>query len=577
MKDAQIKILDCTIRDGGYINNWEFPIELVREVYRALSRSGVDYVELGYINNASSSKNPFGPWHNINEEMLTSCIKGIQGAKIAVMADFGKVDYQQLPDKQGSVIDLIRVAVHKNNVLKAKELAEEIKKKGYEVSLNLMGFSGYSIEEKEDLVKNLRTSSIDYIYVADSYGSLVPSQVKEIISQLSGLGAKSIGFHPHNNLQMAFANTLEGIESGVTMVDGTIYGMGRGAGNLPIETLLAYLEFMYPDKYNVLPVLNIIDRFFSDLRQKYGWGYTLPNMLSGIARCHPDYAKNLARMHEFTTEDIWQILNIIRELNPVGYSEEVLEKVVRDGMLHSKNIQFKVPPSREAVQAGTGEDQADLKPAYIDRHKGKDFLILANGPTLSVYRDQIKEFSAKYNPVVMGANFLNGLFIPEYHAFNNKRRFMSYIKSVDNKSKLLISRYIGEEMIRDHLGPQRAYERLIYLDRLDAKFDIRDGIIQTNCRTVSVFLIAVAMVMGAKRIYVAGMDGYQGKSQKNKSHFYKEDDETSEIEAIRQKNSWNLHYLEQIEDYLVNQGKAGINILTPTVYKRFYKGISNYI
>jgi len=282
-------------------------------------------------------------------------------------------------------------------------------------------------------------------------------------------------------------------------------------------------------------------------------------------------------MHEFNIEEIWQILNIIRTLNPVGYSSEMLEKVVNEGMLHNKKLQFQIPHRAGAETKVLSEDPSKLKPGYINRHQGRDFLILANGPTLGDYKDQIDAFIAKYQPVVMGANFLNDMFVPEYHAFNNKRRFVSYIGSVNNKSKLLISRYISDEMILDYLNSKRAYERLIYLDRLDVNFDIREGVIQTNCRTISVFLIAVATVMGAERIYVAGMDGYQATSTKTRSHFYKEEDETNELDTIREKNSWNLHYLEQIEVYLSNLGKPGINILTPTVYKRFYKGINNYI
>lgn len=151
---------------------------------------------------------------------------------------------------------------------------------------------------------------------------------------------------------------------------------------------------------------------------------------------------------------------------------------------------------------------------------------------------------------------------------------MDYIEDVNPKSKLLIGQYILPDMIKEYTT--REYEILYYLDEMDNEFGIKDGVIQTNCRTISVLLVGVAILMGASRIFIAGMDGYLIPDSKDKFHFYKEE-EASDKEVILEKHQWNLKFLEQIDQYLTSSGNEGIHILTPTSYKRFYKGINNYI
>lgn len=568
----KVKVLDCTIRDGGYINDWHFDKNLVREVYRSLSKSGVDIVEIGYKGTEKYfDPNKYGLWRFTSEDDLNEVTDGIKGAKISIMGDFGKTELDDYPDKEDSKVDLVRIAAHKNNIKDALSFLSSIKSKGYITSLQAMGFTGYSLKEREELKNTLQKSDIDYFYIADSYGSLFPHQIKPLFDQFLEIEGLKIGFHPHNSLQMAFANTLEAMRIGVDIVDGSIYGMGRGAGNLPIETLIAYMQMNSHDKYNVIPVMSVLDKYFIELQKKDPWGYQLPYMISGIFKCHPNYAKDLIERREYTIEDIWKVMEVIEEMNPIGFDKSIIENLIERGYvgsLDSKCISdFNVQPAACTMP--------EVAVTYLNRHNGKDFLVLANGPSLEKYKGQINVFIEKYDPIILGANFLNGLFVPHYHAFNNKKRFTMYVDTVDPKSRLLIGENIPQEMIDEYVTVD--YETLYFKDVLDSNFNIINGKIQSNCRTISVLLLGVAIVMGANRIFVAGMDGYLGKDKITNTLFYEETIEPSKEEYLVDRHRWNDFFLNQIDQYLCSLNKEGIHILTPTCHSSFYKGITNYI
>jgi 4-hydroxy 2-oxovalerate aldolase len=541
---------------------------LVREVYKALSKSGVDIVEIGFRGTEKYfERKKYGLWRFSDEQDIREVTEGIKGSKLAIMADFGKIDLSDFCNREESVVGLVRLAAHKDKVEDAIKLLENIKKKGYEVSLQAMGYSNYTPEERKDFVELLKKSDIDYAYVADSYGSIFPSQIKDLMAPLLELENIKIGFHPHNSLQMAFANTLEAINCGVDIVDSSIFGMGRGAGNLPTEIILAYMARNMPDKFNVIPVLNCIDMYFTRMQKEMNWGYQLPFMLSGLFKCHPYYAKKLVDRREYTMEDIWKALEVVSRKSTVGFSENVLNEIIQDGIIGGLKAEGIAPDNLKSSYSRPSVP-------YLNRHKGETFLVFANGPTLKNYASEIQKFIDKYHPICMGANYLGGLFKPHYHAFYNKRRFIGYVNTVDESSKLLISQYIPDELIREYT--KRDHEKIYYVDAL-SDFDIVDGVIQSNCRTVSVLLLGVAIVMGAERIFAVGMDGYIGAGTKGETLFYKEPDPKLDKKIIIDMHKWNKKYIKQINDYFTSMGKEGIHILTPTSYGEFYKGIKNYI
>ena len=570
--NSKVKILDCTIRDGGYINNWHFDKKIVREVYRALSKSGVDIVEIGFRGTKENfDPNKYGTWRFTTEDDLQEVLDGIKGPRVAIMGDYGKIKIEDFEEQENSMVDMVRIAAHKNQIFKAIDLLEEIKEKGYEISLQAMGFTGYTPNEVNELINALKDSEIDYFYIADSYGSIFPNQIKSLFEPFLELENIKIGFHPHNSLQMAFANTLEAIRIGVDIVDGSIYGMGRGSGNLPLESLIAYLQMQSKDRYNVVPILSIIDKYFVDMHKETPWGYQLPYMVSGMFKCHPNYAQDLVNRKEYTMEDIWKVMEVIEEIKPIGFDRSIIDNFIEKGIIGGLNG---VPPSSQQL-AKCSESENDVRVPYAGRHTGRDFLVLANGPSLNEYKTQIDVFIKQYDPIVLGANYLADMFVPDYHAFNNKKRFTMYIETVNPNSALLIGENIPSEMILEYV--KRDYEKLHFRDILDADFDIVNGRIQSNCRTISILLLGVAIVMGANRVFAAGMDGYMGKDHIKNTLFYDEKIEPFEEELLVERHNWNERYLYQINRYLQENGKEGVHILTPTCHQSFYKGIDNYL
>ena len=348
--------------------------------------------------------------------------------------------------------------------------------------------------------------------------------------------------------------------------------MGRGAGNLPTEILISYLAVRGNERYNVIPILDCIHRYFVAMRNELKWGYQLPYMISGIFKTHPYYAAEIVKSHEYSIYDVWRALEIIDQMKPVGYDHSIIEGLIKKGLISGMDDVSDIKPS-VSVSSERKDDAGDIP--YIKRHAGRDFLILANGPSLKENREKIASFIEKYDPVVMGANYLGKLFQPHYHAFNNINRFSMYVHTVDNDSKLLIGENIPKHLVSEYVG--RDYEVLKFKDVLDADFDIVNGRIQTNCRTISVLLVGAAVVMGARRIFIAGMDGYLDKVSLSKSLFYDEALEPSEDDLLVKRHHWNERFLQQIDKYVRERNGEGIHIITPTSHHQYYKGMDNYI
>lgn len=566
----KVELLDCTIRDGGYVNNWAFDRKLVRETYRALSKAGVDFVEIGYHGSDKYfDRQKYGEFRRTPADVVKEISKGIAGSPLSLMVDYGKYNLKDLEQYIDTPVKLVRIAFHRDKIKESLTEAMKIKKMGFMVSVNLMGYSSYTNDERDQLLALFHDLPVDYAYVSDTYGSMFPPQISEFYEPLVKIKHIKWGFHPHNNLQMAFANSLAAIDSGTHIIDSSIYGMGRGAGNLPTEIMLSFLQISNPERYNVIPVLNIIDHYYSELKKKYNWGYDLPYMISGIYGCHPDYPKNLVDRKEYDIEDIWTVLKLIKTGNPAGYKKELIEEILKKGLFGKKKaslgLSYSVNDSHRV--------KSEVK--YINRHPDSDFLIIANGSTINAYSAQISQFIDRYKPIVMAGNYIGSLFKPDYHGFNNKRRFVDYIGTVDKEAKLLIGEHIPREMIKEYTD--RDYESIYYEDIQDVPFDIEEGRISSNCRTIALLLMGVAIVMGAKRIFVAGLDGYMNLKGGDLLHFYNETDETEDRDVLLDKHMGNLRYLEEMDKYLCDHGKEGIHIITPTNYAKYYKGLNNFI
>lgn len=286
-----IQVLDATIRDGGLCNNFEFTDEFVRELYKMNIKCGVDYMEFGYkASKTMFRKSDFGKWKFCDEEDLRAVVgDNLSDMKISVMADVGRCDYKTdfLP-KEESVIDMVRVACYIHQIPTAIEMIEHFHTLGYETSCNIMAVSQANTDQLKQALEMLAGSNADVIYLVDSYGSLYPENACELaqmyINAVENTG-KKIGFHAHNNQNVAFANTIETLSYGVSFLDATVQGMGRGAGNCAMELLLGFLK---NPKYNLYPLLTFIEKYMLPLRESgVVWGYELQYFFTGLLNCHP--------------------------------------------------------------------------------------------------------------------------------------------------------------------------------------------------------------------------------------------------------------------------------------------------
>ncbi|WNQ12433.1 aldolase catalytic domain-containing protein [Paenibacillus aurantius] len=286
------KILDCTIRDGGLVNNWDFSVDFVRDLYQGLSDAGVEYMEIGYKNSPKLLKGAdSGPWRFLDENFLRDVIPHKTATKLSALVDIGRVDENDILPREDSMLDLIRVACYIKDVEKGLELVQTFHDKGYETSLNIMALSHVLDHELVEAFEEIAKSPVDIVYVVDSYGSMDAKDIEFLVEKFKKhLPNKKLGIHTHNNMQLAFANTLTGLQHGVTYLDSSVYGMGRAAGNCPTELLLGLLK---NTNYELRPVLDIIERHMLQIRKTWEWGYIIPYMVAGHLNEHPRVAMAL--------------------------------------------------------------------------------------------------------------------------------------------------------------------------------------------------------------------------------------------------------------------------------------------
>ncbi len=286
-----IKVVDCTLRDGGLVNDFYFDDDFVKNLYMANVAAGVDYMEFGY----KASKEifdvkEFGKWKFCDEQDIREIVgDNDTDMKIAVMADVGRTDYKKdIIPKKDSVIDMIRIATYVNTIPAAVEMINYCADMGYETSINVMAISTATENDLDIALELLSKSPVNVIYLVDSYGSMYPEQIRryaEKYTEIAETNGKSVGIHAHNNQQLAFANTIEACAYGVSYLDATISGLGRGAGNCNMELLLGFLR---NPRYSLNPILKFIQNRILPLKKSgVVWGCDVQYMLTGQQNQHP--------------------------------------------------------------------------------------------------------------------------------------------------------------------------------------------------------------------------------------------------------------------------------------------------
>ena len=286
-----IKVVDATLRDGGLVNDFFFDDDFVRSLYDTNIKAGVDYMEFGYKGDKDMfDPEKFGKWKFCDDDDIRAIVGDNESdLKIAVMADVGRCNYKQdIRPRSESPVDLIRVATYLNQIPTAVDMIQDAKRKGYEVSCNIMAISSAQEGDVRAALDILGKTEVDVIYIVDSFGALYPEQLQRVAALYTEFGEKynkTIGIHAHNNQQLAFANTIEAVGDGVDWLDATYAAMGRGAGNCAMELLLGFLK---NPKYKVFPVIKFIENYMNKIRENGTiWGYDLQYLMTGLLNQHP--------------------------------------------------------------------------------------------------------------------------------------------------------------------------------------------------------------------------------------------------------------------------------------------------
>lgn len=475
----KINVLDCTLRDGGYCNNWEFGFDNIRKITDALVSSGVDIIECGFLSNKSEFDKNISKFNTVDE--IAEVIPENKDGKLFVaMVNYGEYDIEALPEYDGKSIDGIRIAFHKKNMVEALELCNKIKAKGYLVFIQAMVSLAYSDAEFLDMIKRINHIGPYSFYIVDSFGMMKGKDLTRLFYMVEHNLDDNIwiGFHSHNNMQLAFSNaqTLCSVTTSRNLIiDSSVYGMGRGAGNLNTELFVNYLNENLGTDYNIKPLLSIIDEILNEFYQRNYWGYSLPNYLSASHNAHPNYAGYLDDKKTLTVEDMDEIFSMMDDDKKVNFDKKYIEdlylRYMEKGRVNDKHI-------------------VELRSAI----EGKTILLVAPGKSSTDEKEKITSFANNANVIIVSVNF--NFVGADYIFLSNLRRF----KELDDKNK-------DKCIITSNVPAGRAYLSTPYIDLINDEEAVKDN--------AGLMAVKFFMDLGVKEIYLAGFDGYTHDVKQN--------------------------------------------------------------
>ena len=473
----KIRLLDCTLRDGGYCNNWTFGKKNIHKIINGLLESNLDIIEVGYI----SQREEF----NIERTQYTSFEQvgqfipvNREGRIFVGMINYGEYNIDDIPKYDGSSVEGIRVTFHKKERVEALEFCSRLKEKGYKVFVQGMVSLSYTDDEFLDLIKRVNLFKPYAFYIVDSFGMMKGKDMKRLFYTVEHNLSHDIfiGFHSHNNMQLAYSNCLNlaSIETNRSIIiDASVYGMGRGAGNLNTELFIQYLNENHNGNYKLKPLLTIIDEILDDFHKENYWGYNLPNYISAKNNAHPNYAGFLVDKNTLTVEDIENIFLLMDEDKKIKFDRKYMEE------LYTRYLE-------------TGKVQEEHKGELEQKLKEKTVVLVAPGKSSEEEKDKIAETSK--TAVCISVNFDYPL--SDYIFLSNLRRFREL--DVRKMSKCIVTSNITSDQV---------YFQTKYRDLLNDEEAVRDN--------AGLMAIKFLMDYGVKEIFLAGFDGYSHDSKEN--------------------------------------------------------------
>lgn len=478
----QINLLDCTLRDGGYVNNWHFGEEAIYHITKKMVLSGIEYFEIGFVRECKYE--PAYSLFNGNDSVKDMIAPKSPNIKYVGMIDMeNPIDLQKLGKKVEYGFDVFRVIFKKNRIESAYEYIQQLQELGYEVFAQAVGTNNYTDKEFIDLIDKFNALSIGAFYIVDSFGLIMKKDFLRLVRIADNNLRQDImlGYHSHNNMQQAIGNASSMAELNLKrdiVIDACVFGMGRGAGNLNMELFAQYMNENFGKNYRIEPMLEIIDEYLNDIYREKFWGYSLPFYLSAFNGCHPNYASYFSSKGTLTVKSYNEILKSIPKEDKILYSKDRAEEVY-------KKYQENFIDDRKAA--------ADLEKIM----RGRKILLLSPGNSLKDEREKIEDYIEKNKPIVIALNFYPKEYPCDFLFSCHMRRYKN-IQDCTNVDKIITSN------IRDARNYQFRLNFASYSAKAPEIID-NSGIMCLN------FLIGI----GIKQVVLAGMDGYDTNSRKN--------------------------------------------------------------
>lgn len=522
---TNIKLLDCTLRDGGYINDWNFGYQTTKSIIRKLVESQVDYVEVGFLRNCEYDieKTVFN-----NCEELSHILPEKHGNTVfSAMALHNKYDINKLEPYDGKTIDIIRVTFHDYDIDEGLEFIRKAKEKGYKVFCNPINIMGYSDEMILELLKKVNQLQPYAFSIVDTFGSMMKADLLRIYSLIEHNLDKSIviGLHLHENLALSYSLAQEFISIKASerkcVIDASMLGMGRTPGNLCMELIMDYMNKTQGGVYDVNPVLDGIDDHIIQLKEIEPWGYSTAYALSAKFNLHRNYAEFLLNKGRLRAKQINQILASIEEHKKTAYDEEYAEELYQRFQNHEVN---------------DAKVMEELKDALLN----KKVLILAPGASILLQKENVEQFIQKENPMVISANFTAEEYEPDYIFCSNAMRYEG-LEEKAGKGTLLVTSNLMDICEEEKV-----------LNYSELSFDEKG-----NTDNSVIMLMKLLIKLGLKAVYVAGFDGY-GEKQDNYVTSYMASQHTKGMEE----NIRNSRYVADIRKQLE------VTFLTESVYNK---------
>ena len=486
----EIKLLDCTLRDGGYLNDWEFGRSNIVNIFERLVSAGIDIIETGFIDD----RRPF----DVNRTIFpdTESANRIYGkldkgsSMIVGMIDYGTCSIDNIMDAKDCYLDGIRVIFKKHKMHDAIAFCHRIKEKGYKVFAQAVSITSYNDDELSELIGLVNDLEPYAFSLVDTYGLLHKGQLRHYFDFACAHLKTSIGigYHAHNNFQLAYANCIELVDDPpkdrMLIVDGTLYGMGKSAGNTPIELLVMHMNGYHGTCYHNSQILEAIEVTILEMSRKVGWGYSFKFFLAASHDCHPNYVNFLMDNGKLSVKSINEILENLDDNKRLLYDADYIKEQYLD---YQKN----------------NCADSDSVSRLIKELEGADILLMGPGKNIYRQRDRVEKYIADKKSITISINFIPEDYDIDYVFMSNAKRYVQLCSALNEqkeKSKLIATSNITRTLVEFDYT-------LSYSDLLD-----EEALMPDNPLIMLLKLLKKADVSG---IGLAGFDGYRETSVSN--------------------------------------------------------------